>query len=156
MRYLTLFIILISLRSWTYANPPSDKLKTEVIEALGSSKSVTLYSLNPLNLTKDSTAFHGYKPLGKMLLSQQEIKRVYAICSKGLGYTGETAMCFDPRHGLRFISNKHTYDMLICFECCQVTIYKDGIGYLHAPFLESPDEFNKYLQAAHISISTDY
>ena len=35
-------------------------------------------------------------------------------------------MCFNPRHGIRVVRGGHETDFLICFECHQVQVWRDG------------------------------
>lgn len=36
------------------------------------------------------------------------------------------AACFDPRHGVRAVHGGHTVDLVICFECLSLKVYRDA------------------------------
>lgn len=78
------------------------------------------------------TAFgdlHGYPVLGicKITASDELAvvrKAVSSLDAAGHRWGGAIAACFDPRHGVRIRSGGMTYDLLICYECSQVQIFR--------------------------------
>jgi hypothetical protein len=49
------------------------------------------------------------------------------------GTSGVVSMCLNnPRHALRFASGGNTYDILICYECGQLELYRNDQPLLFA------------------------
>lgn len=103
----------------------------DVTDDLVSADRITLYSLDPYanrpikwRAEEPTEAFHGYSVVGKVELDAPARQRAVAALRRGLN-RGHAAACFDPRHGLRAVSNGRTTDYVICFECGQCSIYRD-------------------------------
>jgi len=89
---------------------------------------IFLYSLDSNNLkgyaTNTKTVFHGFPILGEVEI-KNATDRTALIDSlvKGVeASVGTVAYCFDPRHGLRVMTNSTHYDLSICFECSQIAL----------------------------------
>ncbi len=69
--------------------------------------------------------FHQYPILGSIeIVSNEEKKTSLRAFAKGIRESdGTTMRCFDPRHGLRIITESATNDFVICFECLSVKAY---------------------------------
>ncbi len=97
--------------------------------------SFELYSLEPLKdggpgLTYDPKGpgerLHGWPVLGKTTVSDRPTRRaIVDALSEALG-KGKSATCFYPRHAIRRVSDGKTTDLVICFECGNVSVYTDG------------------------------
>jgi hypothetical protein len=94
-----------------------------------------LLSLSPeLLKEKPKDAFHGWKVLGKTTLKDAEARqKLVAALQKGAKENvGNVKECFNPRHGIRVTHEGKTTDLVICFECFQVQVYrgeKQGNGF---------------------------
>ncbi|MEZ6018150.1 MAG: hypothetical protein R3F49_23800 [Planctomycetota bacterium] len=78
----------------------------------------------------DPTCFHGYRVLGRALVSDvatrtQLLDAIGRACREN---DGRSAACFAPRHGVRAITEGHTVDLLICFQCLSMRVYADGVS----------------------------
>lgn len=70
--------------------------------------------------------FHDYEVLGSVAVSGPDWKRMaQSLVSDIRASDGSYAMCFDPRHGLKYDFDGHHYELVICFECSQYLCYKD-------------------------------
>jgi hypothetical protein len=50
------------------------------------------------------------------------------------------AMCFNPRHAVRVLTPKHTYDFIVCFECGHAEVYVDSSTTPAADLFRSSDQ----------------
>lgn len=126
-------------------------LKT-ALDAFEKATEFELYSLNPKPVREGG--FHGWPVLGSTPLKGDGAKQVRAAVEKGRAESdGSVAGCFQPRHGIRIVQGKKTYDLVICFECGSVSVY-DGderLGFF--PTTGSPGEtLNKVLVDAKVPL----
>ena len=132
-------------------------LSKEVEAALDSASSVTLYSLEPwTDPDLKVTRFHGYRVLGKTRLdSEAKMQAIAAIQTAISSFVdpGYVAACFDPRHALHITNAGHSYDILVCYQCMDVQVFRDqqSIAWLGA--VGSPDTLNALLSKARVPIS---
>ncbi len=110
------------------AKAEKNEVPPEVVKALHAPDKVTLYSLEPWEQPTDKDEkLHGFKILGQSELdAKQTVIAVREFETAVSGWDGAIAMCFDPRQALRVSANKHTYDLLLCYACHQLYIYRDG------------------------------
>jgi len=114
-----------------------------------------LYSLDPDGGMKDvvnSKLFHGYRIHGKADIKNAEDKRTLIDAFvKGIRESDlSSALCFNPRHGIRLVVNSSTNDFVICFEGRQVMVYgfDDNKDILTAD--SSAAVFNDFLDKFHL------
>jgi hypothetical protein len=133
----------------------------DAIEKMGQTQDkIFLYSLNPKQLRisegkppeNSDEVFHGYPILGRVEITSPEEKiRLLSAFVKGVREnSGFVLYCFDPRHGIRMVSETTTNDFAICFECLQVQAYGFNGG---GNFLTSNSPrtvFNDVLKKYHI------
>jgi hypothetical protein len=103
----------------------------EKIEA--SNVRLYFYSLDPHDASRfegklpeiSNKSFHWMPVLGNVeIIPLQEKTNLLGALAQGVREnSGEAAMCFDPRHGLRVVTKSATNDFVICFECLQVQAY---------------------------------
>ena len=105
-----------------------NEFPAEVIRALRSSEKATLYSLEPWEKpAANDRTLHRYKILGQADLDRSQTRAAIAEFEAVVsGWNGLVAMCFDPRHGIRVTLGGASYDLLLCYECNQLYVYKDG------------------------------
>lgn len=96
---------------------------------------LTLYSLNG-NIhpgTKEhpgnsAETFHDWVVLGKTDVDHlDDQKKLRKALESGIeNNRGTVAGCFIPRHGIRAIKGTVITDYVICFECMQIQVHKEG------------------------------
>ena len=151
-----LFILAIS----ACAPIRTEKLsESEVLQILATSDSAVLYSLEPW--TSPNTAgerLQGFLVRGKTELDHsktQEATTAFkdAILAWESSGNNFAAACFDPRHALRIVSNEHTYDFLLCYQCLQLEVFEDDESVAWFGVMGSPAVLNEMLASANIPLS---
>jgi hypothetical protein len=138
------------------ANPAKEnKLPPEAEQALRAPAKITLYSLEPWDLsTPRGKTLYGVKILGQTELDGKRSATAIAEFKAAVAnWDGMIAMCFDPRHAIRVTAQGHTYDFLLCYECRQLYIYKDEGLLTSLGAAGSPKVLNDLLSAARIPLS---
>src|SRR5262245_43298534 len=112
----------------------SERSKTLVRRADG----IELLSLHPsemlptaretLNPGGDPGAFRGWQVLGRLRVEAGAGQRqLLQALEAGVDESdGRVAACFNPRHGIRAVSDGHVLDLVICFECFSILVFEDG------------------------------
>lgn len=102
-------------------------------DILEQASSVTLFTLNPHRLvdgvlSPEPERFHNYGVLGKAEVTDVgEHRRLVEAVYEGLLAEGAgPAQCFIPRHGVRFVLGSQSVDVVICFQCTWVHVFRDG------------------------------
>lgn len=115
---------------------------------------LTLYLLKPESTNADAEKFQGYEVAGKTEIAevrhQKELKGAFIREMAG----AKGAECFNPRHGLRVVSEEKTIDLVISFECNKFVTHfgnEKSEGAVNAQYLESP--FNQILQNAGVGVA---
>jgi len=135
----------------------SDKLPREVRSALEEAEVFELYSLEPLAaLDAPAAQFYGWKVLGKTVVTDTGTRDQFITAlRKGSAATDEAmANCFNPRHGIRVTSGEVTTDLVICFECLWVEVFRAGErvgGFATRPYSEAA--FDEVLIAAGVPLA---
>jgi hypothetical protein len=107
-------------------------LRDEIYAAIRDAESFEIYSLQPgvrQGETLDSypDVFRGWPQLGKAEISNESAKKpVLMGMQRALYKPSEPSTCFNPRHGLRVIQNGKAIECVICFQCCQMQVYREG------------------------------
>lgn len=72
---------------------------------------------------------HGYRILGRaQLASASDRNHLLALIEKGIEDSdGTVAACFNPRHGIRIVKGGVVTELVICFECLSLHVYKGGV-----------------------------
>lgn len=100
----------------------------DVRDAFDKAKEFELYSLDPSRAVKKNekdSFFHDWNVLGKTTIKGANARNALAAIDKGRKESdGSVAACFNPRHGVRIVHDKKTYDLVICYECLSATIYE--------------------------------
>ncbi len=88
------------------------------------------------------------------MLEQKQTASAIAEFKTAIGHwNGVLAMCFDPRHGLRVTANGQTYDLLLCYACNQLYVYRGDRLVTSLGVTGSPRVLNDLLAAAKIPLS---
>lgn len=142
VRWLSVCVVVL-LGAAAQGAEKENKLPAAVVTALEKAAELEIYSLDGERDVKDG--WHGVKVLGKTAAKGDEAKKVVALLVKGVAEGSAPARCFVPRHGVRVVHEKKTYDLLICFECSQIHIYTDGAE--KAEMVVTSDNAHKALDA---------
>ena len=106
---------------------PAEPLPKDVSAAIAISDSFVLYSLDPNGGAQPhlTGTFRGWRVLGQTHITDAATrKRISRTIIDSVAHAdGTGARCFIPHHGLRFTSDKKTYDLVICFMCNYLNIY---------------------------------
>jgi hypothetical protein len=89
--------------------------------------------------------FHDFAILGQTEIKDKSAQqRIRAIYDDGIIDKGFSAVCFNPRHGLRAVKNGQVLDIVICFQCAQQEMYLNNknvagshFGSTHQPELDA-------------------
>jgi hypothetical protein len=120
-------------------------------KTLKGAKELEVYSLDPATADKDG--FHGYKVLGKITIKDADkLKALVAAIQTGVEEAEKgKAADFEPRHGIRFVLNKTTVDLLVC---SRTKVYYNDMKGTDFAISKSPqDAFDKVLKAAGVELA---
>lgn len=104
------------------------QLQPSTREILGDAKTYELLSLDPAGDTSAGN-FHGYRVLGRTIVSDRatQLKLNELIKAAADERRGIFSLCmFHPRHGLHIVSPEGVADLVICFECGDVSVYHNN------------------------------
>lgn len=131
----------------------------EVDLALDNAESITLYSLEPWsNPEENNEKLHHVKVLGKVALNKEQFAPVInvfrqAVINAKVNPSEYAVSCHDPRQAIRVIYKNNTYDLLICFACINMQIFKNNESIAWKTIQGSPDLLNDILQKNGIQLS---
>jgi len=119
---------------------------------------LTVYSLDPGEDKKEpdeKKGFHGWKVLGMTTIKDAKTRaRIVAAVAKGLDDSdGTAAKCFNPRHGLRATVDGKTSDVVICFECLQMSFHTDDKPKTETTTRSPEKVFDEVLTAAGVPLA---
>ena len=66
---------------------------------------------------------------------------------------GGIAACFIPRHAMHTVHNGETVDYVICFQCLQIKVIRDGKTDLELTADTPRETFNEFLSTADIPLA---
>jgi hypothetical protein len=115
---------------------------------IGSDRSYT--NVKKENLEKISAGYVLSK--GKVNASSNIIN----LINSSFGETNAIAMCFDPRHTVKYESKYGTVEVNICFECGKSYVTIDGWGRYFYHTKGVKDQINKLYIAAGLSLPVDH
>jgi hypothetical protein len=126
----------------------------EVFEKFQTADQFTLYSLKP-ERTKEGETFYNWKILKKVEISDIKTREdLKDALKKGIAQSDPkiAARCFNPRHGIKILQGKETFELVICFECLRMDSYKNGHQVEGFSTTASPESFlNKILKKSKLS-----
>jgi hypothetical protein len=137
----------------TFRDPIEDRVPVNILRALRDPESFEILALDPVLIderAKDARSvpaereFHGYEILGHAPLNEPGArKELVGFVLRGIQESdGKVAACFDPRHGIRVVKEGRVIDLVICYECLQMTIHggdvdrKEPLGVLTSSSVE--------------------
>jgi TPR repeat protein len=145
-------------KKWYDKSRRRPQLPSEVVEGLASSSSIILYSLQPWGGPDiPQWNFHDHHILGRVNMSPKQGKTAIAALSAALssGDANIMSMCLiSPRHALAFKIGGDAYDILICYECGQLEVFKND-QYLpfHGMIGGTPVILNGLLKSAGVPLA---
>jgi hypothetical protein len=98
-------------------DPQTMQTRLREVEAMLPDSAFTLLAIAPQKPKTGERVFHGYPILGEAPASGD----LLAGLRKDIARGGEKALCFWPRHALRFESG---VEVLICFQCTTVEVHR--------------------------------
>lgn len=121
---------------------------------------LTLYSIDgrfddPKLQPKTAEDFHEVPVLGKVEVTDPAARQeLFTALIEGMTHSdGSMLHCFRPRHGIRTVEDGTTVDYVICFECLQIEIHREGARKSKATTREPQSVFNARLQEAGIPLA---
>jgi hypothetical protein len=129
----------------------ANEIPDEVTQALQYAPSVILYALEPdgpPDVNARIEQLHGYPILGQAEINGDDrVTAVEQFEASIAEWDGMIAACFEPRHALRATNEGHTYDLLLCYACQQMSVYKDGKPMIGVGAGGSAERLNRLLVA---------
>lgn len=133
------------------------------LAGLRADDSLTLYSIDPTEIAagkepEPGELFHRHLVLGKIDIAdaaarRQIVSSVKSGVARGNPFVAKA--CFWPRHGIRAVSGGRTVDLLICFQCDSVAVYR-GETVASDPISDSPKPLlNEYLTSAGVPLAPE-
>lgn len=89
----------------------------------------TVFALHPYDERENETKgrFHGFKILGQTKLPSSQRGKLLRLIFSGIQQSnGSVAECFEPRHGVRAVAGTETVDLVICYACLSIQVYRNG------------------------------
>ncbi len=145
-------------KKWFDKSRRLPQLPSEVVEGLASSPSIILYSLQPWGGPNiHQWDFHGHHVLGRVNMSPEQAKTAIAALNAAVSMGDATimSMCgINPRHAMAFKVGSDAYDILICYECSQLQVYKnDQFLPFQGMIGGTPVAFNGLLKSAGVPLA---
>jgi hypothetical protein len=100
--------------------------------------------------------FHRFAILGHLDLDrEQTATAVHEFEAAVAGWAGRgRSACFNPRHALRVTAGGHTYDLLLCYECGGMEVYRDDRLIADLGARGSPKVLNGILTGGQVPLAT--
>jgi hypothetical protein len=148
----TLFVFAAALFA-CFAAEKND-IPPDLAKALADAKEATLFSIEPMGGKNPKAGFHGYPILGQAMLQGKDLDGAIAEFLNAVKhFDGESARCFNPRHGLRVKSQGATFDIVICFECSIYHVHKGGRQVSTGGLTGTGKAMNAILTAARVKLA---
>lgn len=131
---------------------------SEVAVALKAPDKAILYSLEPLakEAAPGERTLHGSKIIGQLNLDRNLEKTVAAQFNAAVApWDGTGAGCFNPRHALTVTSGGKTYDILLCYECGEIEIFRGKSMIADMRARGTGETLNAILAAHKVPLSSD-
>jgi hypothetical protein len=125
--------------------------------ALSTAEAYELISLEPdmRTATHSGVRYHNHAVLGSTPITDPATRRrLNDALQAGVRQSDGTRMaCFNPRHGIRVTRGGVVSEFVICFECRQVQVYRDG-SKLYFLTSNSPEKvFDEVLKSANVPLA---
>jgi hypothetical protein len=111
--------------------------------ALQNADKYELLSLYPYALTDGNVSgprLDGFRILGRTTITDSATREDlnHSLIDAAWKSNGEVGSCFMPRHAICVTRNGVTTEVLICFECKQVHVYRDNKEIVFFPITRDP------------------
>ena len=124
-------IVLVGMLLLFWPRGPITPLPSVAAVALVNAETYELLSLDPSRQPPDELdapappqdGFHGYRILGRVPIADAAIRQALNTSLQD-AVGASPAACFDPRHGIRVTRNGEATDLVICFECHRVQVWR--------------------------------
>jgi len=136
----------------------NNEMPAELNAALNSASTGILYSLEPITEPNPpGPLLHGFKILGRTNLDQKQTVAAVNAFKTAISDCGRASVaCFDPRHALRITKGDQAYDLLLCYACHNLYVYRGDKLFTSFCATGSPKTLNGLLTAAKIPLSTSH
>lgn len=115
-------VVIVGLDACGTTDEPPVMREPEMAVLLRSASEMTLFAIEPHG-APPGEALHGYAIRKAVTIPRGDMQRVATAVALGLGY-GPSANCFEPHHALRVTSGGQTVDLVMCFTCSAVEVYR--------------------------------
>jgi hypothetical protein len=130
------------------------------LDLLERAEKFELLSLSPAddpNRPKAAERFHGWDVLGKKTITNPDLcNRLAAALRTGVNHSDTSGKpgCFNPRHGINFVHQGDSIDLVICFECGLVIVYTNATDASGFKITDSPQStFNDALREVGLKVA---
>jgi hypothetical protein len=125
LRVLSLSAVILAAAGGAWLWSRRNDMPAAARAALEQADTFELLSLNP-RLAEDE--FHNRRVLGRTAVTNPSTRArlAEALRNGARESDGSVMACFNPRHGIRATRAGRVTDLVICFECRQVHVYRDG------------------------------
>lgn len=113
---------------------PENILPPECHSFLLAAEKFDLLSLNPNWVEVDAPGltnelFHRHQILGQSSVTNRKLREeLVQSLADGIKHSrGIASKCFNPRHGIQARRGTNTLDLVICFECGSLQLYRDQV-----------------------------
>ena len=128
-------------------------LSLELIKAILEAEQITLFAIEPFIPSDSPEKPPNYLIRGQINLPNEKNQWVLETLQNAMiNWNGALAACFHPRHQIEVVHSNTVWDIVICFSCSYVHIYRNK--HFHSETLMAgPEPFTKILAEHGISIA---
>lgn len=122
-------LVVLSATLFAVAGCERPDMPADAVEALASAEQYELLSLDPEAYDPSADEkFYDWKVLGRVMIDDPATRTKLndALRAGAREKDIYRSACFNPRHGIRVTTDGLVTDVVICFECSSVQIYRDG------------------------------
>ena len=133
-----------------------NRLPDAIATVLARADRFELFSLEPSDgPTHERGHFWGWRVLGSVVVTTAERDELVPALERGIAANGGwVAGCCIPRHGIRASCGESSVDLVVCFECSSVSLYKDGKQFGSVLVTDSPQPvFDRVLTSVAVPLA---
>jgi hypothetical protein len=133
-----------------------NRLPDAVRDVLTTADRFELLSLDPkIGPTREAGHFWGWRVHGSVVVGPADRDALMAALERGIAENGGWVdACFIPRHGIRASRGVSSVDLVVCFQCSQVYLYRNGKDSGRVLVTGSPQPtFDRMLSAAGVQLA---
>jgi hypothetical protein len=152
-----ILLIAATVLVFAYLFLPFHRFPGKEFDCLYNADRFELFSLYPSLLSPPGPdRFDGHVILGSTAVQDRQTQADLrdALIAGIRSSNGSEAACFNPRHGIRVTAGNVVTDFVICFECKQVEVWRDGKMIAEQPTTALPAAtFDRVLESAHVQLA---